>query len=99
MEKTYPFIDKNREAALGASYGGYMANWLLVITPIVSSASCRTTGRSRPNSLWNDGRTLVPGMGIQRPAVETARAVSEIFATFLRRANSQDADASDPWAE
>ncbi len=27
-EKTYPFIDKNREAALGASYGGYMANWV-----------------------------------------------------------------------
>ena len=29
VEKTYPFIDKNREAALGASYGGYMANWIL----------------------------------------------------------------------
>jgi dipeptidyl aminopeptidase/acylaminoacyl peptidase len=29
LEKTYPFIDKNREAALGASYGGYMANWIL----------------------------------------------------------------------
>jgi dipeptidyl aminopeptidase/acylaminoacyl peptidase len=29
VEKTYPIIDKNREAALGASYGGYMANWLL----------------------------------------------------------------------
>jgi dipeptidyl aminopeptidase/acylaminoacyl peptidase len=29
LEKTYPFIDNNREAALGASYGGYMANWLL----------------------------------------------------------------------
>jgi dipeptidyl aminopeptidase/acylaminoacyl peptidase len=28
-EKTYPFIDKTREAALGASYGGYMANWIL----------------------------------------------------------------------
>ncbi|MGI8436285.1 MAG: prolyl oligopeptidase family serine peptidase [Chthoniobacterales bacterium] len=28
-EKTYPFIDKNSEAALGASYGGYMANWVL----------------------------------------------------------------------
>ena len=28
-EQTYPFIDKNREAALGASYGGYMANWIL----------------------------------------------------------------------
>jgi len=29
VEKTYPFIDKNREAPLGASYGGYMANWIL----------------------------------------------------------------------
>jgi dipeptidyl aminopeptidase/acylaminoacyl peptidase len=29
VEKTYPFIDKNREAALGASYGGYMTNWIL----------------------------------------------------------------------
>ena len=27
--ENYPFIDKNREAALGASYGGYMANWIL----------------------------------------------------------------------
>ena len=29
VEKTYPFIDENREAALGASYGGYMTNWIL----------------------------------------------------------------------
>jgi dipeptidyl aminopeptidase/acylaminoacyl peptidase len=29
VEKTFLFIDKNREAALGASYGGYMANWIL----------------------------------------------------------------------
>jgi dipeptidyl aminopeptidase/acylaminoacyl peptidase len=28
-EQHYPFIDKNRECALGASYGGYMANWIL----------------------------------------------------------------------
>jgi dipeptidyl aminopeptidase/acylaminoacyl peptidase len=27
-EQHYPFIDKNRECALGASYGGYMANWV-----------------------------------------------------------------------
>jgi dipeptidyl aminopeptidase/acylaminoacyl peptidase len=27
-EKTYPYIDKNRECALGASFGGYMANWI-----------------------------------------------------------------------
>ena len=29
VEKTYPFVDKNREAAMGASYGGYMTNWIL----------------------------------------------------------------------
>src|SRR5208282_6825152 len=28
-EAHYPFIDKGRECALGASYGGYMANWIL----------------------------------------------------------------------
>jgi dipeptidyl aminopeptidase/acylaminoacyl peptidase len=28
-EKKFPFIDKNRECALGASYGGFMANWIL----------------------------------------------------------------------
>jgi dipeptidyl aminopeptidase/acylaminoacyl peptidase len=28
-EQHFPFIDKSRECALGASYGGYMANWIL----------------------------------------------------------------------
>jgi dipeptidyl aminopeptidase/acylaminoacyl peptidase len=28
-EQKYSFIDKSRECALGASYGGYMANWVL----------------------------------------------------------------------
>ena len=28
-ETQFPFIDENRECALGASYGGYMANWVL----------------------------------------------------------------------
>jgi dipeptidyl aminopeptidase/acylaminoacyl peptidase len=28
-EEHYGFIDKTRECALGASYGGYMANWIL----------------------------------------------------------------------
>jgi dipeptidyl aminopeptidase/acylaminoacyl peptidase len=28
-EQTYPFIDKTRECALGASYGGYAINWIL----------------------------------------------------------------------
>jgi dipeptidyl aminopeptidase/acylaminoacyl peptidase len=28
-ERKYGFIDRERECALGASYGGYMANWIL----------------------------------------------------------------------
>ncbi len=32
VEKTYPYIDKTRECALGASYGGYMADWILANT-------------------------------------------------------------------
>ncbi|HVZ18153.1 MAG TPA: S9 family peptidase, partial [Terriglobales bacterium] len=28
-EKKFPFIDKNRECALGASYGGYMIDWII----------------------------------------------------------------------
>jgi dipeptidyl aminopeptidase/acylaminoacyl peptidase len=31
-EKNFPFIDKARECALGASYGGYMADWVLTHT-------------------------------------------------------------------
>jgi dipeptidyl aminopeptidase/acylaminoacyl peptidase len=28
-ERTYDFIDRDRECALGSSFGGYMANWVL----------------------------------------------------------------------
>jgi dipeptidyl aminopeptidase/acylaminoacyl peptidase len=31
-EQHYPFIDKTRECALGASYGGFMADWILTHT-------------------------------------------------------------------
>ena len=29
VEQHYPFVDRTRECALGGSYGGYMANWIL----------------------------------------------------------------------
>ncbi len=29
VERSYPFVDKERECGLGASYGGYMINWIL----------------------------------------------------------------------
>jgi dipeptidyl aminopeptidase/acylaminoacyl peptidase len=31
-EAHYPFVDKTRECALGASYGGFMADWILTHT-------------------------------------------------------------------
>jgi dipeptidyl aminopeptidase/acylaminoacyl peptidase len=31
-EAKFPFLDKTRECALGASYGGFMANWVLTHT-------------------------------------------------------------------
>lgn len=31
-EAQFPFLDKTRECALGASYGGFMANWILTHT-------------------------------------------------------------------
>jgi dipeptidyl aminopeptidase/acylaminoacyl peptidase len=56
-EQTYPFIDKNRECALGASYGGYMANWILGHTDrfkcIVSH-----DGMFNAESAWGDTEEL-----------------------------------------
>jgi dipeptidyl aminopeptidase/acylaminoacyl peptidase len=57
-EKAYPFIDKDRECALGASYGGYMANWILGHTDrfkcIVSHDSLFNTesGWGTTEELW-----------------------------------------------
>jgi dipeptidyl aminopeptidase/acylaminoacyl peptidase len=56
-EQTYPFVDKNRECALGASYGGYMANWVLGHTDrfkcIVSH-----DGMFNAESAWGDTEEL-----------------------------------------
>ena len=56
-ERTYPFIDKDRECALGASYGGYMANWILGHTDrfkcIVSH-----DGMFNAESAWGDTEEL-----------------------------------------
>jgi dipeptidyl aminopeptidase/acylaminoacyl peptidase len=56
-EKTYPFIDKNRECALGASYGGYMTNWILGHT---DRFKCIVThdGMFNPFSAWGTTEEL-----------------------------------------
>jgi dipeptidyl aminopeptidase/acylaminoacyl peptidase len=56
-EQHYPFIDKQRECALGASYGGFMANWILGHTDrfkcIVSH-----DGMFNPESAWGSTEEL-----------------------------------------
>jgi dipeptidyl aminopeptidase/acylaminoacyl peptidase len=56
-EQHYPFIDKDRECALGASYGGYMANWILGHT---NRFKCIVThdGMFNPFSAWGTTEEL-----------------------------------------
>ncbi|HWY99851.1 MAG TPA: S9 family peptidase, partial [Edaphobacter sp.] len=56
-EKQYPFIDKTRECALGASYGGFMANWILTHT---NRFACIVThdGMFNPQSAYGDTEEL-----------------------------------------
>ncbi|MFZ0300751.1 MAG: S9 family peptidase [Candidatus Sulfotelmatobacter sp.] len=56
-EEHYAFIDKSRECALGASYGGYMANWILGHT---DRFKCIVThdGMFNAESAWGDTEEL-----------------------------------------
>jgi dipeptidyl aminopeptidase/acylaminoacyl peptidase len=72
-EAKYPFIDRTRECALGASYGGFMANWILTHT---NRFACIVThdGMFNPQSaygtteeLWfNEWEFRAPGAANQR---------------------------------
>jgi dipeptidyl aminopeptidase/acylaminoacyl peptidase len=52
-ESKYPFMDKTRECALGASYGGFMADWVLTHT---NRFKCIVThdGLYDPESAYGD---------------------------------------------
>jgi hypothetical protein len=56
-EKQYPFVDKTRECALGGSYGGFMANWILTHT---NRFACIVThdGMFNPQSAYGDTEEL-----------------------------------------
>jgi dipeptidyl aminopeptidase/acylaminoacyl peptidase len=56
-EQHYPFIDKTRECALGASYGGFMADWILTHT---DRFACIVThdGMFNPQSAYGDTEEL-----------------------------------------
>jgi len=80
-EAQYPFIDRMRECALGGSYGGFMANWILTHT---NRFACIVShdGMFNPQSaygtteeLWFNewefkapAGTRVKGLGVSGPA-------------------------------
>ena len=60
----HPWMDGERVAALGASYGGYMINWIEGAWPIASVAGePRRKPRRAPRLLRHRGSFLVPGAG------------------------------------
>ena len=89
------FIDRNRIGAAGASYGGYMVNWILGhnndprfrFKVLVSH-----DGVYNLESMYgDDGRTLVPGVGVQRNAWTNPAHVQSLV-TAQVRAEFQHAD-------
>lgn len=74
-EAKFPFIDKTRECALGASYGGFMANWILTHT---NRFACIVThdGMYNPEAAYGDTEELwFNEWEFRRPAAAGASAV------------------------
>ena len=57
MVKTFPFIDGTRVAAMGASYGGYMVNWILGHTDRFKCAVSHASGFNT-ESFWGTTEEL-----------------------------------------
>ena len=91
-EKNYPYIDKDRECALGASYGGYAINWIEGHTTRFKCLVSHDGMFNTAVGVRDDGRTLVQRVGVQRHAVDESRALQQVVAAHVRH-ELQDADA------
>ncbi len=76
LRPAYPFVDKTRECALGASYGGYMADWILGHT---NHFACIVThdGMFDPETFYGSTDELwFAGMGVQGHSLARSRGRS-----------------------
>jgi dipeptidyl aminopeptidase/acylaminoacyl peptidase len=75
-ETKYPFLDKNRECALGASYGGFMADWVLTHT---NRFKCIVThdGMYNPQSAFGTTEELWFNQWEFRPAAANGVGVEQ----------------------
>jgi len=92
-ETKYPFIDKSRECALGASYGGFMANWVLTHT---NRFKCIVThdGMYNPQSAFGTTEELWFNEWEFRPAAANGIGVEQTKPAhpwdFYDKPNDQD---------
>jgi len=92
-EAKYPFIDKSRECALGASYGGFMANWVLTHT---NRFKCIVThdGMYNPQSAFGTTEELWFNEWEFRPAAANGIGVEQTKPAhpwdFYDKPNDQD---------
>ena len=75
----YSWLDSNRVGALGASYGGWMINWINGHTNRVQMSRQPRRRLRRIRQLLHDRRAMVPRMGVQRHAVGKAGAVRQVL--------------------
>ena len=79
-----PEIDRSRVAAMGGSFGGYMANWVATQTDrfraIVTHASLWAPRRVRRD----DRRALLLAQGVRRPAAKAGTVPGELPAPARR---------------
>ncbi len=89
-EAKYPFIDKNRECALGASYGGFMADWVLTHT---NRFKCIVThdGMYNPQSAFGTTEELWFNEWEFRPVTTNPGAPSSPAVSSRAKVGSQDA--------
>jgi len=92
-ETKYPFIDKSRECALGASYGGFMADWVLTHT---DRFKCIVThdGMYNPQSAFGTTEELWFNEWEFRPAAANGIGVEQTKAAhpwdYFDKPNDQD---------
>ena len=91
-----PYIDKDRMAAAGASFGGYMMNWFAGQHRQVQDAHHALRRLQLRQHVRHDRRAVVRRMGARRPALgQEPRVLRKALAAPLRQ-ELQDADADHP---
>ena len=91
----YPWLDGTHAVALGASYGGYMINWIQGNTKRFKALVCHDGIFDEPLRLLRHRGGLVPRVGARRHAVDQAGGVREVQPDRARQ-ELDDARALDP---